>query len=347
MTRKTALPTSVVRDPQPPAKTQTAPLAQKPKPQTPKSTTQSASLLHPSKGKENHLTAMAGRTPPVLHAKSVYGKVLIQNAFGLKDAGSMNSSAKSRNGNAVPAQKIVNSHQPDLFAINMKMDDDDDMWYLQHLFGDSNSPVPLTKSTTMSNPPLPAKANKNIKAKRQPKPQPPCKKPKRMTEERNEIHFVNHLFDPEESAKKSSNPPLPVKSHKNIKAKPQPKPQSPWKIPKLTTEERNEIQHFVNHLFYPEVPPKVVKKHVYDLYKPPKIHFLCKVEKEDARRAVFEIWAAAKPGWGTSRHQNGSYPKGGRCQRKRRNRQAKKEARARKAARSSRALNIRRRLARA
>ncbi|KAJ3077015.1 hypothetical protein HDU98_009416 [Podochytrium sp. JEL0797] len=340
MTRTTALPTSVVRDPQPSAKTQAAPLAQKPKPQTPKPTTQSASLLPTSKGKENYSTANAGRTPPVLHSKSVNGKVSIQNAFGLKDAGSINSSAKSsRSGSAVPPQKIVSSHQPDWYESRDSMPelidiDDDDLWYMQHLFGDSNSTASPAKAKTASNPPLPAKANNNIKSKPQPKPQSQSVKPapkvvqkrhespqsqKRASkkplshEEEAEIsHFVTNLFD--------------NSRHIHVWRKPQ----------KLTTEERNEIQHFVNHLFDPEVPAKkaVVKKPVYDPSKTHKIHYLRKVEKENARRAVFEIWAAAKPGWGTSRHQNGPYPKGERCQRKRRNRQAKKEARARKAARS-------------
>ncbi|KAJ3125435.1 hypothetical protein HK100_010792 [Physocladia obscura] len=120
--------------------------------------------------------------------------------------------------------------------------------------------------------------------------------------ERYEInYFISHLFDGTQKL-------LP---HQRRRQK------------KLTTEERNEICHFVHHMFDNHIPKTPI--------------LLKQAEIENAKRVVFEIWAAAKPGWGTSRHQLGPFPKSERSQRRRRNRQAKKEARERKAYRERRA----------
>ncbi|KAJ3025132.1 UNVERIFIED_CONTAM: hypothetical protein HDU68_007444 [Siphonaria sp. JEL0065] len=158
----------------------------------------------------------------------------------------------------------------------------------------------------------------SIKSKIQQKQQQPIKgrgnkKPLTHQEKFEISNFVTHLFDGTRQLK--------------IKRKQE----------KLTTAERNEICYFVNHLFdYGKTKkPIVIKKKALQKKKPVFLH---NAEKENARKAVFEIWAAANPGWGTSRHQNGPYPKSERSQRARKNRQAKKAARARKALRRHRNL---------
>ncbi|KAI9336974.1 hypothetical protein BDR26DRAFT_864301 [Obelidium mucronatum] len=289
--------------------------------------------------------------------------------------------------------------------------DDDDMWYMNYLFGAPPSPTKMA-AAPKSRPPLPAKA-KTQQLQQQQKggnnKRNRVKKPL-SAQERAEInYFVAHLFDgPSPKSRSASNynkaalaptkkrnrvkKPLSAQEKaeinyfvahlfdgpSSVKAKPIQKTNSPATAPaqnrrrgnkkplthqerleisnfvthlfdgtpqikitrkqqKLTTQERNEICYFVNHLFdYGKTKkPMVIRKKAQ---QKKKFVLLYNVEKENARKAVFDIWAAANPGWGTSRHQNGPYPKSERSQRMRRNRQAKKAARQRKALRRHRNL---------